>query len=482
MRLRADVMAVTGKILPRAENRPQRSTTMLSQILPVKLRHIVASAALLACGAFAHAGEAGRIVFVTGDVLVDSRRVVLNDPVQEGQELKTGKDGYVYLKTIDDGLLIVRPSSVARIVTYHVDRAVPANTQVKLELLSGVARSVSGTAVKQARQNFRFNTPVAAIGVRGTDFTVATNQEATSVTVLSGAIVVSGFGGGCLPTGAGPCEHTASRELAAGQSGQMLRVKRGEATPQLLNTSSSSPDSVAPPRGDEPTAASGKSGGTALSEPTLDPQKAALVIQQVRNVQKNELPAGVPEQPITTTPPLEIVVVPAGPAPSQLVWGRWAVVAEQAATIDADKVLAEGGKRVAYNSYYTVLRSKGADWTVPQQGSVGFALRNSDAFIMNSATNVASAATLQNGELQVDFGKRTFTTGFDMLSGGEAFKMRGSGHVGGTGDLSGNSQFISPNNMTVSGSLGANNDAAYIFTSRIDDKRVANGVTYWQTK
>lgn len=463
---------------------------MLSRFLSQKLRHAAAGATagftLFACGALAHAGEAGRIVFVTGDVLVDSRRVALNDPVQEGQELKTGKDGYVYLKTIDDGLLIVRPSSVARIVTYRVDRAVPANTQVKLELLSGVARSVSGTAVKQARQNFRFNTPVAAIGVRGTDFTVATDQEASSVTVLSGAIVVSGFGGGCLPTGAGPCEHTASRELAAGQSGQMLRVKRGEATPQLLNTSSAAPDSVAPPRGDEPTGASGKNGGTALSEPALDPQKAALVIQQVRSVQKNDLPGGMPELPATITPTPEIVVVPdvkpEGLAPSPLVWGRWAVVAEQAATVDVDKVLAEGGKRVAHNSYYTVLRSKGADWTVPQQGSVGFALRNSEAFIMNSATNVASAATLQNGELQVDFGKRTFTTGFDMLSDGEAFKMRGSGRVGTAGDLSGNSQFVNPNNMTVSGSLGANNDAAYIFTSRIDEKRVANGVTYWQSK
>jgi hypothetical protein len=459
---------------------------MSSRIFSLKLRHTAAAVvgtALLACGALAHAGEAGRIVFVTGDVLVDSRRVALNDAVQEGQELKTGKDGYVYLKTIDDGLLIVRPSSVARIVTYHVDRAVPANTQVKLELLSGVARSVSGTAVKQARQNFRFNTPVAAIGVRGTDFTVATDQEASSVTVLSGAIVVSGFGGGCLPTGAGPCEHNASRELAAGQSGQMLRVKRGEATPQLLNSTSAAPDSVAPPRGDEPAGTAGKNGGTALSEPTLDPQKAALVIQQVRGVQKNDSAALVPiDKPTTTAPAPEVVVVPAGPPASPLVWGRWAVVAEQAATVDAEKVLAEGGKRVAYNSYYTVLRAKGADWTVPQQGSVGFALRNSDAFIMNNVTNVATAATLQNGELQVDFGKRTFTTGFDMLSGGEAFKMRGGGQVGTVGELSGNSQFVHPNNMTVSGSLGANNDAAYIFTSRIDEKRVANGVTYWQTK
>jgi hypothetical protein len=33
--------------------------------------------------------------------------------------------------------------------------------------------------------------------------------------------------------------------------------------------------------------------------------------------------------------------------------------------------------------------------------------------------------------------------------------------------------------MAVSGSLGAGDNAAYIFSSRLDDKRTANGVTYW---
>ncbi|MRW88159.1 hypothetical protein GJ698_29190 [Pseudoduganella sp. FT26W] len=450
---------------------------MWSQISPNQTlrtwRRLAASAALLACGAFAHAGEAGRIVFVTGEVQADNRPLVLNDAVQEGQELSTGKDGFVYLKTVDDGLLILRPSSRARIVAYHVDRKVPSNTHVKLELLSGVARSVSGTAVKQARQNFRFNTPVAAIGVRGTDFTVFTDQDSSSVTVLSGAIVVSGFGGACLPTGGGPCEHTASRELAAGQTGQMLRVKRGETAPQLLNSNNSSPDATSPPRSDEP---SGKStGGQAVNEPSLDAQKSALLIQQVRTINKNDVP------PVTVAPP-EVVVNPppvvTAPA-SELVWGRWAAVADQAPTIDATPLLAAGGKRVAYNSYYTIVRTKGADWEIPQQGSVGFVLRDSEAFVMNSVTQLASAATLQNGQLQVDFDKRTFNTGFDLLTGAETFKLQATGYVGTNGDLSGNSQFTKPTNMAVSGSLGANNNAAYIFSSRLDDKRTANGVTYW---
>ncbi|MYM30248.1 hypothetical protein GTP58_18105 [Duganella sp. CY15W] len=453
---------------------------MWSQLSPNNLlrnwQGFALGAALLV-GANAYAGEAGRIVFVTGEVYADSRRAALNDAVQEGQELSTGKDGYVYLKTADDGLLILRPASRARIVAYHVDRQVPSNTHVKLELLSGVARSVSGTAVKQARQNFRFNTPVAAIGVRGTDFTVFTDQESSSVTVLSGAIVVSGFGGACLPTGGGPCEHTASRELAAGQGGQMLKVKRGETAPQLLSTGSSAPDAVSPPRSDEPSGKSG--GGQALSEPSLDAQKAALVIQQVRNnvSTKNDQPTvTVPPTEIITNPP--VVTPPAAP-PSELVWGRWAVVAEQAPTIDTAPLLAAGGKRVAYNSYYTIVRTKGADWEVPQQGMVGFVLRDSEAFVMNNETQLASAATLQNGQLQVNFDKRTFNTGFDLLNGGQTFKLQANGFVGNNGELSGGMVFVQGTNMAVSGALGANNNAAYIFNSRLDEKRTANGVTYW---
>ncbi|MFC7655108.1 FecR domain-containing protein [Pseudoduganella danionis] len=170
------------------------------------LRQLLATAILALALPLARADVAGTIIFVAGQVNIAARPAVLNSPVNEGELISTGGDGYIYIKTIDGGLFIVRPKSEARIATYHVDRVNPANTVVKLELLRGVARSQSGDAVKQARQNFRFNTPVAAIGVRGTDFTVFTDHETSRVTVLTGRITISGFGEGCHPEGRGPCE------------------------------------------------------------------------------------------------------------------------------------------------------------------------------------------------------------------------------------------------------------------------------------
>ncbi|WGG51382.1 FecR family protein [Rugamonas sp. DEMB1] len=451
---------------------------MLSQnspLFPSVRRAAIAGlgAVLLAGAGAALADEAGRIVFVSGEVRNGARATVVGDAVQEGEELSTGKDGYVYLKTSDDGLLILRPSSRARIAAYHVDRANPANTRVKLELLSGVARSVSGSAVKQARQNFRFNTPVAAIGVRGTDFTVFTDQETSNVTVLSGAIVVSGFSGGCQASGIGPCEHPSSRELAGGQNGQMLQVRRGQATPQLLSGGVGAPDTLAPPRGDEP---SGK-GGQALGEPGLDAQKSNSLLQQAKNVRSNEV-APTPEPP-NVAPANPVVVAPVVPPPAEMVWGRWVAVLDQAPAVDMLALGSNGSKRLVSNAYYVIGRTKGGDWEVPQQGNIGFVLRASEAVVIDNATLAQSPASVQNGQLQIDFGKRTFSTGFDLLTGKETFKQQSTGTVGAGGELSGGAWFMQPNNMTVNGVVGPNNSAAYIFSSRLDEKRSGGGITVW---
>ncbi|MYN39733.1 hypothetical protein GTP55_10145 [Duganella sp. FT109W] len=448
------------------------------------------------------AAEAGRIVFVAGPVHVGARAVALNDAIQEGDEITTGKQAYVYLRTVDNGLLILRPDSRARIVTYHVDKVDPSKTQIKFELLSGVARSVSGDAVKLARQNFRFNTPVAAIGVRGTDFTVSTDQETSRVTVISGAIVVSGFGGSCAPTGSGPCEHAASRELAANQVGQMLQVKRGQAVPQLLNNSAQSPDVVAPPRSDEPV---GKGGGAASSatpgEVSLDPKKGENLLHQAELIKTASLtppvttmppPVSTPETPVTApdpgvvvTPPVEPVTpsLPAQPAadPSRLIWGRWQIVADQAIQNNNAALAAAGNTEIARNSYYTIFRSPGDVFKSPERGSVAFNLQGGEAMVLNSATKAQSLASIENGLLSVNFDTARFTTGFDLVSDGTRSKLQAGGGVTSDGLLMGDLLYYTSANMTVRGGLSneKGGSAAYIFTSRLDDKRVVNGVTYW---
>ncbi|UMR31013.1 FecR family protein [Massilia sp. MB5] len=276
------------------------------------LRNYIFATGLLLSGAasLAAAAEAGRVVFVTGQAQLANRAAVLDAAVQEGDELSTGADGYVYIKTVDSGFLILRPNSKARIAAYQIDQAQPANTRVKLELEHGVARAISGQGVKQARQNFRFNTPVAAIGVRGTDFIVFTDQKTSRVAVVSGGVVVSGFDGACRAEGLGPCEGATSRELFAGQAGMLLQIERGQKTPQLLNNPSLSPDQNEKPRSDEPV---GKVVVSSLApaQVNLDPQKASQSLENVKIAIVPKTDTETAKPPLVVTPP--VIVTPVEP-------------------------------------------------------------------------------------------------------------------------------------------------------------------------
>jgi hypothetical protein len=457
--------------------------TIIAKKGTLMLRRLFALSAL-AFAAHAHAAEAGKVIFTTGAVTIAGRAGFEGAGVQEGELLSTGADGYLYIKTVDNGLFVLRPNTEARIAAYQVDTRTPSNTHVKLELLKGTARSKSGDAVKQARQNFRFNTPVAAIGVRGTDFTVYTDQNTSRIAVLTGGVVVSGFAGSCRPDGVGPCEGAASRELSATQRNQLLQVQRGQAAPQLLSGGIGAVDQSAPPRADEPVAKAGSTSTAIAAEPALDPQKSKAIDKIVAQpAPPTPAPPGnggggsgptspVPDTPDTTPPP---------PLPDrQLQWGRWTALAGNAPTltlsgpVDAERII-DGN----FVMYWTA----GKEFVSPAQGSIGFALKDSEAYITTPSDtgSAVKAAQLSNGTLNVDFGSRQFTTAMDLSDGSASYKLQATGAVAANGGLYGNPSYARPGYIDVQG--GLSNDkggsAAYLFHGFIDATRTVNGATSW---
>lgn len=415
--------------------------------------------------AAAHGDDAGKIIQSIGDVRLGGVPAKVGDTVRAGDALATGSDGYMYLQTVDGGFFILRPRSDAKVLAYHIDAGQPANTRIKFELRQGVARSISGQAVKASRENFRLNTPVAAIGVRGTDFTVFTDEQTTRIAVVAGGVVVSGFGAGCGPEGAGPCEGSSKRELYAGQGGQVLQVIRGQAVPQLLHGSALTPDAVAPSRGDEPAKTGGSASaaniaGAGLANGNAEPNLAPL---KFSNLDK-----------LTPPPPA------APPGPPAIVWGRWQPLADLPANIDTTRLQAEY-QRIAMDSYYVLLRNKESLWQAPTDGKASFALQSHQALVRDERGGQPAAAMLENGKLMVDFTSSRFSTQFDLLIEGQRIARLAEGNVFKDGTFGNFSQFLGNNNMLVQGVLA--NDpglrAAYLFQSRIDDNRVASGITSW---
>jgi hypothetical protein len=422
---------------------------------------------LIAPALWAAEADAARIVFTSGSVQVGGSPAKLGAMVKEGQSLTTQQDGYLYLETLDKGFFILRPNSAGQIVTYQIDPVNPANTRIKLELQSGVARHISGTAVQSARHNFRFNTPVAAVGVRGTDFTISASPDTTRITVLSGGVIVSPLSATCTAGGFGPCEGMASRELFANKVGQMLQIAKG-LTPSLIINPEQTPDTQAPPRADEastiqskPKAASGADSSSAaplkitlpLADQLLDPLKVNLTSQITGTVD--------------------------APATPQFIWGRWQAVLDK--TIEVDVAAYQATHQLlATNAYYALMRSQGATWQAPITSTLGFSLSQSQAMVTNEATRQVTPAKIENAQLTLDFAKSSFFTKFDLLTGAERFTLQNQGEVASDGRLYGGNAFLAPSNMDVRGALATDNtSAAYLFQARLDAQRIATGATLW---
>jgi hypothetical protein len=424
---------------------------------------------LVSCAAYGQ--EAGQVVQAIGGARLAGVPSKVGDKVQVGDSLSTDAGSYLYIKTVDGGFLILRPRSEAKVLAYTIDSAQPSNNRIKFELSQGVARSISGAAVKQSRQNFRFNTPVAAIGVRGTDFTVFTDAQTTRVAVVAGGVVVSGFGAGCTEQGMGPCEVSAKRELCAGQESQVLQVSRGQAVPQLLRGGSLLPDVSAPPRADEPanTSANSTSIKVATSpgsanvnqEPNLAPLKLTTLDQQLN--------------------PLPVV-------PPAIVWGRWQPLLDNPAEISLSSLLT-ANQLVGTNIYFALLRNKDKQWVSPSEGAASFSLQSSMVVVQANGVGAVFPATLENGKLAVNFISSSFTTQFDLLTQGQRIARHAEGAVFKDGTFGNVSQFWGNNSMQVQGVLAQNPglSGAYLFQSRLDDGQgtgplagqLASGITTW---
>ena len=209
---------------------------------------------------------AGSVSFVIGDASVvgedgKARTVARGENVNAGQILQTGATGHIHLRMVDGAFVSIRPQSRLRIEDYHYDAANPANNRIKFVLEKGVARSITGRAGEVAKENYRLNTPLAAIGIRGTDFVVQATDDITRVTVQSGAVVMAPLAGDCLASALGPCKSAASRVLTAAMRDAYLELRNRNEAPLLVPAEKAleSPNLVAPPRPEEPKASADSS-------------------------------------------------------------------------------------------------------------------------------------------------------------------------------------------------------------------------------
>ena len=120
----------------------------------------------------------GDVVRTRGEVLAVSRDRVsrtlsAGDRVYLGDKLITGEDGFMRLHMIDDALLDLRCFSIMVIEDYALQ---DKDRRSVFNLLQGSLRKVTGKIGKWADDVYELRTPVASVGVRGTEYALRVFQ------------------------------------------------------------------------------------------------------------------------------------------------------------------------------------------------------------------------------------------------------------------------------------------------------------------
>lgn len=430
----------------------------------------------------ARTDRAGEVVFVAGSVsrtggAGSSVLVEKGQSLREGDRIQTQVDGYVYVRMADGGLLVVRPSSELHVDRWQFDPLNPQLSEIRYTLIGGVARYVSGRGSQAAKDRFRFNTPIAAIGVRGTDFTVLTEALFTRVTVRTGGVVVSRLGDGCRADALGPCEGGDATELFASAREKMIQLRQGDLRPELVDVNAApSPDRVRPPANAEPTA-SRRPSPLNESAPLIDSRAERVVGVYVAPPQHGPEPASSGSSNTAGSIGGPVSVVPLVPPSLDLVGARRDGLTDASASPGPKNDLLTGRSLITVNSFFALAGNLQNIGVLPGAGSADFKLASHQGVVFDKLSNIAIDSIASNGSLRIDFANRSFVTGFDVKAGGMAARIEGHGSVGGDGVLL-SKPLLSP--TLIQGVVGAAaSEAAYLYQTPLSRQYQAAGVASW---
>ena len=407
-------------------------------------------------------------------------------PIRAGTIIKvsdrviTESNGHVHIQFEDKALVSVRPDSMLEIQRYDFNEANPEDSSIKLNLLEGVTRAISGDGAHAARDRFRLNTPIAAIGVRGTDFIVSATGDAVRAHVREGAIVMAPFSNDCLATTFGPCAVNAV-ELSQ-DTLQMVQVDGNEPLPRLLPATDErgtlTTEEVSVANAETDTRAEDKTAGTEVYLENVTSRRVAEVANTV---------ATRPPVVVTPKPPKPAELPDFTPAQAQslssitsrnLVWGRWngnnGQGAQERISLAYDIASAGRDITVGGGGYALFRDSKGSTLVKPDLTSVSFTLNSAQAFY-HSASGVM-AMQVNSGSLSVNFGEKRFSTQLGLNS-----DATGIVDFAATGKYDDGGFFYNTTDMqSVKGAVSLDGkEAGYFFEKTLGVDKMVNGITLW---
>lgn len=445
-------------------------------------------AATVAASALPAAPAVGEVSMVLGKAWLrsaDGSKQLLKrgSAIGVSDTIETGSNGHAHVRFVDQGLVVVRPSSVLQIERYEYDPQNPAASVVKLDLREGVARSISGEASHAARQNFRMNTPLAAIGVRGTDFVVSASQQSVSALVKEGAIVLAPFSSDCIAASLGPCSSNAL-ELAS-DAGQIAILNANSLQAALLpRLDTELPEAL---QGAAQPLVSGKAttdhdedGGGDIYTDSVTSLAVNRKISDGRQLAQVVPPPPPPPVPVDITADVALSSEQLT-RNTQLVWGRWFErrLPNERITVSYAEAAVPGREISVASDSYALFRNVEDVQDVnikPGLGVIGFNLTQAQAILDTGSTR--ELMEVYGGLLNINFDERLFTTSLQLnhpATGKIEYSDAGRVFDGGTFRNRSDNK-VTAGVLTIDGT-----EAGYFFQTQVSAGAI-EGITLWSVK
>lgn len=371
-----------------------------------------------------------------------------------GDRIRTGSDSVAILVFTDEGRISLRADSELLIRHYQIDPA-GVKTRIELELIKGTVRQISGNGSRTQPERYRLNTPVAVIGVRGTDFLAKTTSDAVEAFVHEGKIVLTPAQGACAQSTCAPVAMASSdsqlKYVRLGTDGRVEQreFRQGELE-RIFGIDMARAQSRTPTAGHTASPARLETGEAQLPEGTrlvtstifaayTKAEALAQSKQEEQTKAKADTPAPVAEKPAPAPTPAPVAEKPAPtpvavlptPAPvvlptpvempKQLVWGRFSDAKALPQTLLVAYAEARQGRHVTVGELgeYALWRANPVGrMNADLSGQADFRLAGADAVLVQA--NGFSPAQVTAATLGIDFDRSQFkaTVGLQHASAG----------------------------------------------------------------
>jgi len=124
----------------------------------------------------------------------DYTTLAFGQRVESGATIKTAATGRVVLRFDDGQMVSITESSLFVVNDYKFNAHKPEESNFFVTLLKGGMRAVTGAIGEANKSNVTIKTPVATMGIRGTDFQLFLDN-ALYINVISGAVSATNDGG-----------------------------------------------------------------------------------------------------------------------------------------------------------------------------------------------------------------------------------------------------------------------------------------------